>query len=121
MADAGERVAERLQHGELVDIREDDLIVRVGDDVREVLARKPHVEGVEHPSGARRGDVALQMSAVVPGQGGDPGAARQLERVQSVHELVSASEYLGVRRTHHAAGLGADDLDLPVVAYGVLE
>ena len=53
-------------------VEEDQAVVRVLDDVAEVLLEQPDVERVEHGARARHREVELQVAERVPGEARDP-------------------------------------------------
>ena len=61
----------RDQRGE-TDIDEQDLVLRVVDDVGDVVRVQPRIDGVADRLHPGRGIVHLQMTVAVPGQGADP-------------------------------------------------
>ena len=66
------------------------------DHVGELLGEEPEVEGVEHPSGARDGEVRLEMAGAVPRQRGHRGALGDAQMVEGVHELAGPRPELAV-------------------------
>ena len=63
-----ERRQQRGQQAEQRTVDEDDLVVGVVDDVRQLLREQTDVQGVQHPAGARSGEVELEVPGGVPGE-----------------------------------------------------
>ena len=66
------RVDQRPQQRQHGAVDEDDLVLGVVGDVGQLLGEQPHVERVQHPAGAGRGEVQLQVALAVPAERADP-------------------------------------------------
>ena len=105
-----ERRQQRGQQGEQRAVDEDHLVVGVVDDVRELLGEEPDVQRVQHPPGARGGEVQLEVAGRVPGERGHPPVGGDAERVEGAAEAPRALRPVGVGhvlapgrgRRHHA-------------------
>jgi hypothetical protein len=86
----------RPQQRQQAAVREDDLILGVVGDVDELVSKQTDVERVQHPPGAGRREVQLQMARVVPGEGRDPAVGRNAEGVQHGAEPAGAVGPLAV-------------------------
>jgi len=76
-----------LQQWEQVRVDQHRPVTGVADDEGQVLGRQAQVEGVEHPTGAGDGEVRLEVTGAVPGQGAHGGVTVQPEVVEACIEL----------------------------------
>ena len=111
VADSLERRQQRRQQTEQRTIDEDHLVVGVIDDVGELFGEQPDVQRVQHTSGARRGEVELEVAGRVPPERGHSPVGTDAEIVEHSAESAGA---LGpgavVRAFQAAAGHGGDAL-----------
>ena len=110
---------------ELVEQREQDVVddeepvLRVRRDEREIVRREPQVERVHHASGERRAEVRLEMRRVVPHQGRDPIAAPQTRPEQRSRQRAGAFDHRAPRgAVQRAVRLPRNDLDVGEVPGG---
>ena len=71
VADGLERLQEREQQRSERSVAEDDLVLRVVRDVRNLLGEKADIERVQHAAGAGRREAELEMTRRVPPERGD--------------------------------------------------
>ena len=67
------------------------------DDVGELIGEEPHVQGVQHRTHRRHGQVGLQVLLVVPHERADPLVTGHTEAAKGVGELGGAPAHVGVR------------------------
>ena len=91
MAQPLERRQQRRQEREQRAVDEDHLVVGVVDDVRELLGEQADVQRVQHPAGARRGEVQLEVAGGVPGERRHPTVGGDPERVEHAAETACGS------------------------------
>nr|WP_255280189.1 hypothetical protein [Actinomadura madurae] len=63
-------------------IDEDHIVGGVLDDVADLLAEQPVIDGVQDPAGARHGQIQLDMPLAVPPERSNPGLMRNLQTIQ---------------------------------------
>ena len=90
VANVFERRQQRRQQREQRAVDEDHLVVGVVDDVGQLFGEQPDVEGVQHPAGARRGEVQLQVAVGVPRERGDASVGGDAEGVEHAAEAPGA-------------------------------
>ena len=73
---------QRPQQAEQRAVDEDHLVLGVVDDVGDLLGEQADVERVQHPAGAGRREVQLEVAGGVPGEGGHPAVGRDAEVVE---------------------------------------
>jgi hypothetical protein len=77
-------------------VDEDGASMGVAEHVTQIVGRHPHIGGVDHPAGTGDGEVRLEVTVVVPRQGGDPTSSIVAEPVERVHELLATCRELRV-------------------------
>ena len=88
-------VGQRREQRDQRPVDEDDLVLGVVGDVDELLGEQPDVEGVQHPAGARRGQVELQVARGVPAERADPAVRADAQRVEHRGEPAHPHRPLG--------------------------
>ena len=91
-----ERRQQREQQRRQRPVDEDHLVLGVVDDVGELLGEQPDVERVQHPPGARRGEVQLEVAGGVPAERGHPAVGGDAEGVEHAAEAAGAVGPLAV-------------------------
>ena len=81
---------QRRQQRQQRAVDEDDLVVGVVDDVRQLLGKEADVQRVQHPPGARRGEVQLEVAGGVPGERRHPAVGGDLQVVEHAAEPARA-------------------------------
>jgi len=115
VGDAVERGGKLLQHRHERVVDEDDLVLRVVDDVRELLGEEADVQGVQHRAHAGDGEVQLEVLLVVPGEGGHAIALLHAKTVKHACQPIDAVRQAGVADPPDlAALLQRDDLGTEV-------
>ena len=94
---ARDLVADQREHRIHARVREDHAVLRVVDDVGEVLRREPEVQRVKDRARERRGPVDLEMTMAVPCQRRDAIALRDAEIPQRAREARRARGEVRVR------------------------
>ena len=97
MPDRLELVHERPEQAGHALIQEDHLVFGVVDDVSELIGEQTQVEGVGHPTSARRGEVQLEVPGRVPGKGGYPTVRGDPQVVQGTAQAAGTFGPLAVR------------------------
>src|SRR5687768_16374777 len=90
----------------------DDGVLRAVRDPGNLLGMEPDVERVEHRAHARHGEIQLEMTRRVPGEGRDAIARLDAHRLQGAREARCALADLSVRRAGCPVGGPGDDLDV---------
>jgi hypothetical protein len=102
----------RQHHG----IHEDKDVLRVLQDIGDLVGEEARVHRVQHRAHARDGVVELQVLARVPAEGRDPVAGPHAEPDQRLGEFPSAFRDLGPGGARDGAlGIDGDDLRAAVV------
>ena len=110
VADGLELVDERPEQADQRPVDEDHLVLGVVDDVDELLGEQPDVQRVQHPAGARDGEVELEVAGRVPGEGGHPAVVADAEVVEHAAEPAGALGPVAVGGALDAGGGGGDEL-----------
>ena len=79
-----------------------DEVLGVVDDVGQLVGKEPHVEGVQHGTHRRHGEIGLEVLLVVPHERGDPLVTGHAQGTEGVSQLGSAPAHVGVRRPAYA-------------------
>ena len=87
LANGGHLARHPLQGRKCAGVDEDHLVLGVLDDELQVLREEPQVEGVQHRTGARDGEVELQVTGVVPGERRHPVARQDPQLPEGVGQL----------------------------------
>ncbi len=116
-----ERRQQRREQAEQRAVDEDHLVVGMVDDVGELLGEEPDVQRVQDPTGARCGEVQLEMARRVPRErrhttvGGDP------QVVEHPTEPAGPSRPVGIRRALTTGTGRRDDRLVAEVLLGAVE
>ena len=102
-------------------VGEDDLVLGVVGDVGQLLGEQPDVQRVQHPPGARRGEVQLHVPGGVPRERADPAVGADAEGVQHAAEPPGAVRPLRVRDPRDAGRAVRGDRPAAEVLLGVPE
>ena len=86
----------RLDQGHKVRIDKHHLILGVVDDVHDLFGEQARVDRMADAAAARCGVIGLEVPIVVPGQGGDPGAARQIPGRHGIGQAARAPEGIAI-------------------------
>jgi hypothetical protein len=121
VADGLQLVHQRPEQRQQRPVDEDDLVLGVVGDVDQLLGEQPDVQRVQHPPGARRGQVELQVAPGVPAERADPAVRGDLQGVQDRGEAAHPGRPLGDRRGRLAGGLGRHDPLVAEVLLGSVE
>jgi hypothetical protein len=78
-------------------------------DVDDLVGEQPDVERVQHPSGARHGQVELEVAGAVPAERGNPAVGRHAEGVDGGSKSADPHSPLRDRRARLAASAHAGD------------
>ena len=97
------------EHRQQRAVDEHDVVLGVVGDVDQLLGEQPDVERVQHPAGARGGEVELQVRGGVPAERGDPPVGRDAQRVQRRRQPAHPHGPVGHRRRDLALRRGRDD------------
>lgn len=116
-----ERREQRGQQREQRTVDEDHLVVRVVDDVRDLFREQADVQRVEHPAGARCGEVEFEVASCVPRERRDTTVGGDAEPIENTAETTGPLGPRPVRGPLAAgAGRGHDRL-VPVIPLGPIE
>ena len=85
-----ERRQQRSEHAKQRAIDEDHLVVGMVDDVGQLLGEQADVQRVQHTTGARRGEVQLEVPRRVPRERRDTAVRRDAEIVERPAEPTGA-------------------------------
>ncbi len=96
-------------------------VLRVVDDVADLLVGKADVDGVQHRAHARHGEVRLLVLLGVPGEGRHPVALANAEVPQAGRQLLGPLRERGEADPARAAGVGGDHGAVGVVGPSMLE
>ena len=94
--DGGDPVGHRLHGGDEVLVHEQHRVLRVVDDIRELVGEEPDVDRVEDGPHARHGEIRLEVPVAVPPEGAHPFASLHTEARERVGQLRHADVVLGV-------------------------
>jgi hypothetical protein len=100
-------------------VDEDDPVLRVLDDVRQVRLEQADVERVEHRPHARDGHVRLEVLLMVPAERRDPVPRLDAERPERSDEPARAGDHLPERGGDQAVLRARRDRLLRVHAFGM--
>src|SRR3712207_9401931 len=89
--------------------------------VGQLLGEQPDVQRVQHPAGARGGEVELEVALAVPAERPDPAVLADAQGVEHTAEPPGPLRPLRVRGAGDAARPVGDDRGVPVVGLGVPE
>ena len=113
----GQRHEQRQQRA----VDEDDLVLRVVDDVDQLVGEQPDVEGVQHASGARCGEVQLQVPPGVPAERAHPRVRTEAQVVQHRGQPAHAVGPVGDGGAAFLPDLCRDDLLVAEELFGPVE
>ena len=121
----GELVAHAGQQWRDGCVDDDDTILGVVDDIRQLLGEQPNVERVQHGAHARNSEVCLHMGLVVPHERADAITGLHAQAGQRRSQLIGAGSDLS-ERALHVRGIAfltgeRDDLAVGVNLPAVLE
>ena len=102
-------------------VDEDHLVLGVVDDVGQLLGEEPDVERVQHPVAAGGGEVELEVTGRVPGEGGHPAALADAEHVEHAAEPPGAVGPLPVGDAVATGGRGRHDALVGEQLLGAME
>jgi hypothetical protein len=91
-------------------VEEDHLVLRVADDVAQVVLEQADIQRVQHGPHRRDREVQLEVAARVPAERGDAVARADAQRLERRRDPAGAAHHLAVRRALHAVVRAADDL-----------
>ncbi len=121
MADGLEALRERLEdrHERVVD--EHHHVLRVIDDVGDLVGEQAHVDGVQNGAHARHGEVGLEVLGRVPRERRDAVAGPHAELLEPAAETVGAIDEIGVGDLRAPTVAHPDDLGARVDRSHALE
>ena len=77
-----ERGQQRAQQRHQRVVEKDHLVFGMVHDVGDLFREQAQVDGVQHPARARGGEVQLEMTGGVPGEGADPAVGRDAQQIE---------------------------------------
>ncbi len=102
-------------------VDEDHLVVRVVDDVGELVGEQADVQRVQHAARARGAEIEFEMARRIPAEGGDTAVLRDTELVEHPSQPAGALGPGRIGGALTARAGGGDDLLVPVVLLGAIE
>ncbi len=95
-----------LEEREQIGVDQHGAVVGVLDQEGQLFGRHPEVERVQHASGARDGEVRLQVPGAVPCQRRHAVPGPETKMLEGVHQLLGPAAELGVGQAldHHPTG-----------------
>ena len=110
----------RLDEWQKGGVEKNHLILRVIDDVTQLLREQPRVDGVADTCTARGAIINFKMPVTVPGKCADALAGLNLQALKHLCHLLGSSVTLGIGVTMDITlGASRDDLGVGVVARSV--
>ena len=117
----GQLLAKGPEHRQQRAVDEDDVVFGVVGDVDQLLGEQPDVEGVQHPAGARCGEVELEVRGGVPAEGRDAAVGGHAQGVERRREPADADGALGDRGRRLTAHRGRDHRLVPEQLLGSVQ
>ena len=105
-----ERVDHRPEQAHQRPVDEHDLVLGVVGDVCQLVGEQADVEGMQHATRARNGEVELEVTGRVPCERRDACVGREPECVEDAAQPAGALGPRAVRRSLAAGGRGRGDL-----------
>ena len=105
-----ERVDHRPEQAHQRPVDEHDLVLGVVGDVCQLVGEQADIEGVQHATRARNGEVELEVTGRVPRERRDARIGREPQRVEDAPEPAGALGPLAIGRALAAGGGRRDDL-----------
>ena len=119
---AGALVGDGLGQRHEGEVDEDVAILRMVDDVDDLLGEKARIDGMGYGAHAGHRVIGLQVAEAVPGQGGDPVVHPDAQGSQRVRQLAGAAVRVAVGVAVNAAfHHPGNDFSVAVVAVRVLD
>ena len=103
-------------------VREEDLILRMVDDVDQLLGEQARVQGMADRANAHNAVPGFDMAGGVPGQGGDPVALHDAQGLQHIGDPLGALVHFAIGGADNGAlHRSGDDLTVAMPGGGVVQ